>query len=428
MTLQPQINLQNWLDKAQSALETGMLAQASQAVQQALSLAPQSDKARLLQARIELAFNRPERALTALDAHDLNHPAHRDKPELTLLRAESLCRAGHTQLAQELLQKMAANFPDDVRPHKLIASVYLILEQPAKAQYHLQQVLRLAPSDDISRRTLAQLLAAESPQAGAAMFETMLAAATAPQLVSLRMARLYHQAGRDRDAEEVYRQLLALEPDDAPLWLEAGQLAEEMGATDLAILRMKHAGKLMGNNARPVLAARALTLMRSGHLASAGRLWWRLLRQCNSDLESAGGLLVCSLALGRSKIVRKVHRGLAIHASRLERRKTVMRLWTQAAGGMVIARTLNHAMRTPDTEQGTLLNPLLKRSIAKLANHAREHSDRADAQYHLAVCQNASGDAQNASSSIIKALDINPRYIAAAQLFAKLESHKRTAA
>lgn len=428
MTLQPQINLQKWLDQAESSLETGMLTQASHAIRQALSLAPQSDIARLLQARIELAFNRPEAALTALDAHDLNHPAHRDKPELTLLRAQALCRAGHTQLAQELLSKMTASFPDDVRPHKLIASVYLMLEQPGKAQYHLQEVLRLSPSDEISRRTFAELLAAESPQDSAAMFETMLTAATAPELVSLRMARLYHQVGRDRDAEEIYRQLLACQPDDASLWLEAAQLADEMGATDLATHRLKRAGELMGHDARPVLAARAMTLMRSGHLASAGRLWWRLQRQCKSDLESAGGLLVCALALGRGRIVRAVHRELAIHASRLERRKTVMRLWTQAAGGMVIARALNHPLRTTHIEQGALLSPLLKRSIAKLADHAEQHSNRADAQYHLAVCQNASGDAVSAGKSVIKALDINPRYIAAAQLYAKLEAHKRTAA
>lgn len=450
MTTQPhihlerQIHLEKWLDKAIASLATGMVGDAADAIHQALAQSPESDQARLLEARIELARNDPAQALAALDAHDLHHPDHRDKPELDLLRAEALCRAGHWQMAQRLLGKLATSFPDDVRFHRLLAEVYLSEAQPDNAQIHLREILRLVPSDDVSRRLLIDLLAQTSPQESASLLQNMLKPNTADQanarstdtLVLLRMARLYHQTSRDRDAEEIYRQLLVTEAGDAQLWLEAGQLAEAMGATSLALERLTQAERLAGRLpgslscclAHEVLGAKAMSLMRSGKLAQAGQLWWRLFRSGENQVEAAGGLLVCALALGRGRIVRMAHRQLAIHASRLERRKMVMRLWTQAAGGKVVAQSLNMTLRVTDQAHQSLLGPLLEQSVKKLVKHAADAPDRADTQFHLAVCQLATGDATAATGSAMRALDLNPRYIAAAQLYAKLDSIKRNAA
>lgn len=436
MTLQPQIQLEHWLDEAKAALATGMMTQAAQAAAKALSRSPQNEQARLLAARIELARNEPEAALKTLDAHDLNHPEDRNHPELSLLRAQALGCAGHTQLAQELLFTLTRQFPDDVRAHRLIAGVYLTLEQPAKAQKHLEEVLRLTPSDEVTRRTLAELLSQTSPQDGAALLEKMLQETMAKPgangdstgTLSLRMARLYRQVGRERDAEETYRQLLVTEKNDADLWLEAATLADQMGATELAQNRLKQAGQQKNCNAAGVLAAQAMSHMSTGSLAQAGRLWWKLYRQDASHEEAAAGLLVCALALGRSKLVRAAHHELTIHTSRDERRKTIMRLWAQAAGGMVIAKTLRKPSRVAHEDQGSLLLPLLKRSRVKLAAHAASHERRADAQYHLAVCEMATGDAAAADVSVSKAMEINPRYIAAAQLYARLQAGKRAAA
>lgn len=428
MKIQPQIQLEHWLDQAQASLASGMISQAAMAVGKALADAPQSDQARLIQARIELARNEPESALSALDAHDLHHPEDREKPEIALLRAEALSRAGHMAFARELLEKLVINFPDDVRPRRMLAGVYQNLNELNKAQLHLKEVLRLTPSDDVSRRMLAELLSETSPQDGAELLATMLKPDDEFRKVSLRIARLFHQIGRDRDAEEIYSLLLDIEEPDEQLWLEAGQLADEMGASILAQQRLEKAGRMMGKMSDQVLAARAMSLMHAGRLAKAGRLWWQMFRQDKTNLEATAGLLVCGLSLGRHKIVRVAHRELAIHTSRDERRRAVMRLWAQAAGGMVVAKALKVPMRLPVLEQESLLSPLLTRTVQKLKLHADAHQDRADAQYHLAVCEMATGDARAAGLSVTRALDINPRYIAAAQLYAKLAANERTAA
>ena len=158
-----------FLDRATLALDGGQLDLARQQLAFALKLDPSLAEARLIQARLDLHTARPLDALSALDAHDQYHPDHRDDPKVAFLRARALCRSGQDTEALDLLPKLARQYPDDERPHRLLAALRLKLEQVDGAIESLTQILRLKPSDRSVRRTLADLMCPTRPDDAAAL-------------------------------------------------------------------------------------------------------------------------------------------------------------------------------------------------------------------------------------------------------------------
>lgn len=423
--------LQQRLDEATASLEAGFVHDAAAAIRQAVLDAPHSADARLLEARIELARDQPEKALAALDAHDLHHPDGRHLPQVALLRSEALCRTKkHDRLALDLLGKFIADHPDDLRPRRLIARLLERMDRGSEAIVHLSHILTQCPTDHVTRRMLAAQLARINPQQAAEALEESMDQGDSTLSVKLRVARLYHQAGRLHDAEVMYRQLLVFHATDPLLWQEAAELAAESGAMDLALHRLEQAIHVAGRPSVKLLEMLATQLMRSGRIARAGRQWWKLHRLHNScDVQAGAGLLVCALAQGRKGIVRRAHRALGLHASRDERRQAVMHAWSLAAGGQVIASHLYKPVRAPRAEEShNVLAGLLERSIDKLATHASRHPGRADAHYHLANCHAAADQQQQALAAVERALDINPSYALASKLYAQLHVRRRQAA
>jgi hypothetical protein len=104
-----------------------------------------------------------------------------------------------------------------------------------------------------------------------------------------------------------------------------------------------------------------------------------------------------------------------------------MRLWAHAAGGIVVAQQLAVPQRTAQAPAGTLLGPMVTRAIDTLKAQVIRHPSRADGHYHLAMCQHAAGQLDEAWQSVSRSLEINPRYITAAKLYAQLEVVRRPA-
>ena len=269
-------------------------------------------------------------------------------------------------------------------------------------------------------RTLAGLIQESDPQTSINMLLKDETTASNP-VTQLLAARLCHEVGRLRDAEEIYDKLLADRPDDPIVWLETGKLADATGADSLATSRLKRAVALTDKGKDVALAALALSHMHAGRLKEAGNCWWRAAR-CGPDSPNAwAGLLVCAFACDRTTLADRAGRMLDRHWSKSECRAAIADLWPHAAGAIVIRQnTPDHAHLTIQADSP--LNDLLAGAVQTLKSQAQSKPERADTHYHLAACCEALEDVEAASRSIRAALQINPTYAAAADLAKRLQA------
>ena len=415
--LNHQTRAQHHLDRAVAALEAELPDQALTELEACLKVDPGNLAARLAQARAALAVNRPRQALSALDCADLYHPDRRDTPELNLLRAQTLTRCHLDEMACGPLNQLVEQFPDDLRPRRMLAELHLRRGQLDEAINQLRHVVRLAPSDDGNRRTLAELLQRRDPEAAVdLLFEVDLT--ESDPVTQLLAARLCQGVDRLRDAHDLYDHLLRTRPDDVTVWLEAGKLADAVGDDALARRRLERAAVLTHGSQAEVRQALALAHMHAGRNAAAGRCWWQLTREMEQPLQAWAGLLVCALACDRPK--------LALHADQAldgypptERRAALARLWPHAAGGTVISQTLYEAAPQP-AEPDSPLEDLLTQAVDTLALHVEAFPARADSHYHLAQCSNALGQTRRADQATQTALKLNPDYRSAHDLASQL--------
>lgn len=410
-------------DRALVALDAGLLDIAHAHLSSALALQPDLREARLAQAQLALERARPREALDALDAHDHYHPDARQQPIVRMLRAEALCKAGLTDLAHQAVQELAHDFPDDHRPHRMLAGLALSRGEITACAQALGQVLRLCPYDASARRALAALAGADQPQRSIELLWADPGDAADPA-IRLRIARLLRAVSRDREAQELFDELLAERPEDAELWLEAGALADDVGAWAQAVSRLERAVKLGGG--RGAEAALACTHMHAGRFAQAGYIWWRLAHRRIADLEAWVGLFVCAVAGGKLRLARRVREVLSVHSSRRERRTFLPRMWQRAAVGLAVLDAAAGRTAHPVREDAPLQR-LLTQARQTLEAEARQHPRRADVKYHLAVCAEALGDQAGAAAAVSEALAINAHYAAAARLAARLHHRRRAA-
>ncbi len=230
----------------------------------------------------------------------------------------------------------------------------------------------------------------------------------------LTQARLLRQIGQLRDAEEAYRQLLAMYPHDAVIALEAGELADEVGAVDIAMARLRRAVLLSGVMLHEALPALARALMHAGRFEQAGRCWWRLARAKRSRLLAWSGLLVCAMAAERQRLARIAMTRLMRLGDRQRRRQCLAQHWRHvAAARAAITRPTPAVMESP-------LRTLLEKSVATLTVHAERFPRRADTFYHLAMCHEALDARDDAAASVRNALAINENYAAAKRLYRRV--------
>ncbi len=414
-TYQDRVDAQEHLERALAAMEAGMPQWALEHLEPVLQHEPQNTTARIAKARAELAMNRPHAALVALDATGFHDATRGRSPEASMLRARALSQSDCRQLARTQLQQMVEQFPDDLRAHRMLAELWLQDGDQDKAIECLRHAQRLAPSDPINNRLLAQLLDDVEPQSSISLLE----GEDATSLV--RRARLCRRTGRDREAENLYAAVLEREDEDAELWLEAGMLASDLGADTLAIKRLEQALKLSNADDHRAGALLAKAHMHTGRFAAAGHVWWQAARQCPTDVTAWAGLLVCALCCDRVRIAKRARSDLERRTSKAERRLLLADLWQHAAMGKVIAQTIGDEADNEPQDQLTMLDQLLHRAADALVDHAQLHPQRADTHYHLATCRDALDDRDQAAEFVQRALAINPNYRNAQKLAQRLD-------
>jgi tetratricopeptide (TPR) repeat protein len=413
------------LDLAHAAYHARQYDQALGHIRRAVELDPDNVNARVLQARVYLKQNRPNLAMSALNAHDQAAPDMADAPEVAMLRAEALAGSGFDRIARGQLQKLASQLPDDVRPYRMLSGMYLKLSRFNDAIGSLRDVVRLSPSDQASSRLLSELLQERDPQEG---LDLLLAgrAETHEPGVLLRAARQCRELDRLRDADELYGSLLGIRPDDAGILLEAGRLADEMGEDATAVGRLKKAVALGGEQAVEALGALARVHTHAGRFALAALTYWKSARRSPRDADPWAGLFVNARACGRRRLADRALTQLNRYTGSRQRRKLLAEHWQHAAAPLALEAGLRGA--PADHPGQTALQTLLKSAAHTLAGVTSDYPRRADAHYHLAVCHHLLDDPSQAMACTDEALAVNPRYAAAQRLAGQIEDRLAHAA
>ncbi len=424
-TIEQQQQAMDRLDLARAAYHAKHYDQALGHIRRAVELDPNNVNARVLQARVYLKQNRPNLAMSALNAHDKAAPEMADVPEVSMLRAEALAGSGFDRIARGQLQKLAAQLPDDVRPYRMLSGLYLKLNQFNEAIGSLRDVVRLSPSDQASTRLLSDLLQERDPQEG---IDLLLAgqADTQEPGVLLRAARQCRGLDRLRDADELYGTLLNIRPDDVGVLLESGRLSDEMGEDTTALRRIEKAVSIPGDHTAEAIKALSLVHTHAGRFRLAALSCWKAVRLSAHNGEAWAGLAVNAQACGRSGLADRALAMLNRCTGSRQRQKHLAAYWQHAAAPLAMEAGLEDA--PPDHAGQTTFQTLLKQATHTLAEVTSDYPLRADAHYHLAICHHFLDDPTEANIHNDQALAINPRYDAALRLAEQIEDHLAHAA
>lgn len=414
MNLDRDLQARDYGNRAALALEAGLYEEAFELISRSVHLNPQTPATRLIQARIELAMKRPANAIAALDFHDLFAPHRRDLPEVACLRAQAMFFDKKVFKAQQLLQMTVSAFPEDASTRRLLAQVLLATHQKIDAIRHLSEVVKLDPTDAVSTRTLATLMQETAPRQSLALMQSLPDDAITPEEM-LYQARLHHKLEQLYEAEELYAQLIKSEISDPCIFLEAGKLADEMGENERAVSRLEMVTTCNEKVAFEAWCELAVVHMHAGRFDQAGISWWKAARLERTQARPWAGVLVCALASGKSSLVGRASDMLDQRCNPISRRELVAGLWTHAACG----KTINEQLRKKQEAVTVVASPLqamLSHASDILAEHAQRYPRRADTWYHLANCQQAGDEKDDAIESVKQAIQINPQYATAVKL------------
>jgi tetratricopeptide (TPR) repeat protein len=406
------------LDLAKSAYDAKQYDRALSHIRRAVELDPQNVNARVLQARIYLKQNRPNLAMSVLKVQEKIAPDMTNAPEVAMLRAEALSASGFDRIARGQLRQLAEQLPDDVRPYRMLSGLHIKLNEFSEAIGALRDVVRLSPSDRASGRLLSELLQKKDPQQSLDLLLAGRADAQEPGVL-LRAARQCRELDRLRDADELYVSLMKLRPDDAGVLLEAGELADEMGEDKLAVERLERAMSLSEENHGEVFAALAHVHCHAGRFEQAALCSWKAARLMKHDATPWAGLAVYAQACGRSRLADRALAVLNRYTGSRQRQKQLAECWQHAAAPLAIARGLEES--PADHPGQSTLTTLLKQASHMLDGVTRDFPQRADAHYHMAVCQHLLNDPTQANIHNDQALAINPTYAAALRLAEQIE-------
>jgi tetratricopeptide (TPR) repeat protein len=415
MRLQQHASILESHDRALAALAGGRAAEAQAHVEAAIRLAPGSTQLRLTQARIHLQLHDAPRALAALEAIALYSPDDVAGPDVTVLRAQAMIECGRDADALWLLEPLIASCPRDAGLRRLAAGAAERSGAVDRQVEHLRRIIEDEPSDQVAARTLGRLLAATDPHKG---IDLMVSSRPAQKLgAQWQATRWMVDAGRDADAEESYRAMLAAEGDDADLWLEAADHARHMGSHDVATARYRRSLGLAPRNTKAA-AGLARLFMQAGQFGPAVWWWYKVTRIDARNVEAWASLAICGLSADRPGITDRAERRLEPLAGEGARMEALAEAWLDAVCGDVVRQAV--AACDPVGITASPLTWILQRSSEVLEQQAQRRPGWADTHYHTAVCRAALGDDETARDNVQAALDINPNYRAAMTLAASL--------
>ncbi len=437
MNLPQRDTAQAQLDRALLALEAGRLTMADDHLRRALSLDPDLPEARLIEARLILAQQKPRQALHCIDLHCLQHPHAASSPQVLFLRAQVLLAGDDETLAQAALDELVQRFPDDARCWRMLVTHHLAAGRWEQARQAMGQLVRLSPGDAHLARMQIELLSPTQPQQAADL-------ALLPQhpddqpTMRLRAARNLRQVQRDREALDLYQLLLRDFAHDTLLHIEAAQLALLLGEYALAKRWLVQVQPYAGPHRPALLRQLAMAHMDQGDFQRAGSYWFSLIRQTPGHTtcsDATAGLLLCALLTHHDRLAHRLQRKLEAHSSVQERRRWMASLWPHVVLGQLLHSTTSTANTASvpvaddaTSQPGPLLSQLLTTASRNLAIHVTTHPQRADAHYHLAVSRAALGQHAGADQSLQQALSLNPRYQAAQRLRLRLSRITQQAA
>lgn len=417
------------LDRAQLALAGNLLDVALQHTRAALHLDPDHAEARLLEARIRLRRHEPKLALNALDNRDHTTPApgsHAEKsdtaanrPDVAMLRATALAAAGKIDLAVTIMEALGKEYPDDAGVLRALAGMQIHDQRGRDAAETLQRVIELDPADRAASRLRSDLLADHDPAAALEALGPIDASNRR------RAARLCKQNERFAEAEAHYADLLAtLDAEGAAqpqLRREAAEVAEVMGENQKAIDRLEAVTKTAEMNDQDAAEALRRTgrlHLNAGRWGEAARAYRQAVRRLPSDPEAWAGLVTVAHMAGRKRLMNRADKSLRRLTEREERRNLLAKLYPHAIGTPI--STADKSDELPAAVADSPLQRMLADASMVMAKSAEKHPNRADVHYHRAVCNMSRGETAAAGDSLEKALEINPRYVAAQTLADRL--------
>ncbi len=218
-------------------LAQGNLPEAKAASNRALQLAPESDPATIVSARVKLAANNPEEALAALDQVLLRSPK---SAQALLMKAEVLLARGKAEEAEPLLVQTVAVDPNNYDARSLLVRLAFARQQVDAAAKLVDGMPPAAAKKPQGRFLQAQVALAKNDPAKARELALPLLKLMPNYLPLLRLAAGAHQQlGELADAENLMNQALKLAPDDPALRRQfAGlQLQRRAPAKTLETLR-----------------------------------------------------------------------------------------------------------------------------------------------------------------------------------------------
>jgi tetratricopeptide (TPR) repeat protein len=234
---------------ARRALFEGRYDEADEALRRWLGASPGSAGARLLEARIDLAMNRPSEAAERLK---LAQSCGAGREDLLLLRALIAAKVGRPLEAEpELGRAFAEARTPDRQVDEALARIYLETYDLPRAATVLDRWAVDFPGDPKPHLWLAEVHGRDANRASLVQDDYREALRRDPSLAPARLglAGELRKAHRNAEAAIEYEAYLALRPDDAVAHLGAGQNQAELGDDPAARGHFGRAIELNGKDA-----------------------------------------------------------------------------------------------------------------------------------------------------------------------------------
>lgn len=220
-------------------------------------------------------------------------------------------RKGDTRATKEALQQLLHRAPDHQDAQLLLADVYLLEDQPLKAQAEIQAVLARDPNHAQALHAMAMVLeSVEAPSLAREYYRRAAEAAPANEVFRvsyqgptqesqetrdgtddaesaesaglMRRASQALAAGQTKAAMHLLRTAMATEPQNPQIPLHASLDALRRGQTDFAVTVLREASKRFAGNAA-IHRVRGLALYRQGEFHASQVALQQALSLDNSD-------------------------------------------------------------------------------------------------------------------------------------------------